>query len=223
MTRAVIEVRMPRCATRSATSVSRWSSARDRTPSHAWWPRARSGRDGRGPAWWAGALPRQWDVPRGLLLRQAPAVEMIIDRCREYIARRPGRSTDPPRAGRRFLRGEPGSAYPARMPARWLRLLVAAPLLASGTVAGCSLVERDCVAPVSGTVSYDGKLGAAAVPRRVDRSPWTVTAVASRSPRVTDRRSGGARTSAPIRPWSPPPARRSSRPRRRRTRRRGRR
>jgi hypothetical protein len=42
------------------------------------------------------------------------------------------------------------------MPARWLRLLVAAPLLASGTVAGCSLVERDCVAPVSGTVSYDG-------------------------------------------------------------------
>ena len=42
------------------------------------------------------------------------------------------------------------------MPARWLRLLLVAPLLASGTTAGCSLVERDCVAPVSGSISYYG-------------------------------------------------------------------
>jgi hypothetical protein len=56
------------------------------------------------------------------------------------------------------------------MPARWLRLLVAAPLLASGTVAGCSLVERDCVAPVSGTVSYDGS--SVPPPFHVE---WTIT------------------------------------------------
>ena len=56
------------------------------------------------------------------------------------------------------------------MPARWLRLLVAAPLLASGTVTGCSLVERDCVAPVSGTVSYYGS--SVPPPFHVE---WTVT------------------------------------------------
>ncbi len=56
------------------------------------------------------------------------------------------------------------------MPARWLRLLVAAPLLACGTLAGCSLVERDCVAPVSGTLAYYGS--SVPPPFHVE---WTVT------------------------------------------------
>ena len=56
------------------------------------------------------------------------------------------------------------------MAARWLRLLVAAPLFASGMVAGCASVERDCVAPVSGTVSYYGS--SVPPPFHVE---WTVT------------------------------------------------
>jgi len=56
------------------------------------------------------------------------------------------------------------------MPARWLRLLLAAPLLAAGASAGCSWVERDCVAPVTGTVSYDGS--SVPPPFHVE---WTVT------------------------------------------------
>ena len=53
---------------------------------------------------------------------------------------------------------------------RWLSLLVAAPLLAAGTTAGCALVERDCVSPVSGTVSYDGS--SVPPPFHVE---WTIT------------------------------------------------
>jgi hypothetical protein len=56
------------------------------------------------------------------------------------------------------------------MPARWLRVLVAVPLFASGMAAGCSLIERDCVAPVSGTVSYYGS--SVPPPFHVE---WTVT------------------------------------------------
>lgn len=56
------------------------------------------------------------------------------------------------------------------MPARWLRLLLTAPLLASATVAGCSLIDRDCVAPVSGSISYDGS--SVPPPYHVE---WTIT------------------------------------------------
>ncbi|HVK34708.1 MAG TPA: hypothetical protein VM428_03530 [Microlunatus sp.] len=56
------------------------------------------------------------------------------------------------------------------MPARWLRFLLAAPLLASGTAAGCSLVDRGCVAPVSGSISYYGS--SVPPPFHVE---WTIT------------------------------------------------
>jgi hypothetical protein len=57
------------------------------------------------------------------------------------------------------------------MPARRLCLLLAAPLLAAGVSStSCSLVERDCVAPVAGTVSYDGS--SVPPPFHVE---WTIT------------------------------------------------
>ena len=56
------------------------------------------------------------------------------------------------------------------MPARWLRLLLVAPLLAAGTCTGCALVDRDCVAPVTGTLSYVGS--SVPPPFHVE---WTIT------------------------------------------------
>jgi len=56
------------------------------------------------------------------------------------------------------------------MPARWPRLLLVAPLLAAGPSTGCALVERDCLSPVTGTVSYAGS--SVPPPFHVE---WTIT------------------------------------------------
>lgn len=50
----------------------------------------------------------------------------------------------------------------------WLRLVLTVSLLA--TAAGCSVTERDCVAPVSGTIAYTGS--SVPPPFHVE---WTVT------------------------------------------------
>jgi hypothetical protein len=51
---------------------------------------------------------------------------------------------------------------------RWLRLALTAALLV--TAAGCAVTERDCVAPVSGTVAYTGS--SVPPPFHVE---WTIT------------------------------------------------
>ena len=51
---------------------------------------------------------------------------------------------------------------------RWLRLVLTVSLLV--TVAGCSATERDCVAPVSGTIAYTGS--SVPPPFHVE---WTIT------------------------------------------------